>query len=239
MIGPMFGFVLLFLLAVTGQPAPGNAQTATDDLRGVGLIEMAGQSGCTGTLVGADLVLTAGHCLLSRGADGALLAPGLFVFYPTDRSGNPGAAYPARAVAVHPLLLLAGLSDMTRVRHDLGLIRLARPVPASVARPLSIAPAGADTGAAVLVSYRGRGGGARRMRDCPPARADGSALVLRCNVVRGESGAPLVLPLAGRMAVGAVVSSRATTRERQRALAATVAPVYDGLLRALQTGQRR
>jgi len=235
----MFKRIIFVVLAILAQHAPSVAQSVTADFRGVGLIEMAGQSGCTGTLVRADLVLTAGHCLLTRDSDGALLAPDQFVYYPTDRSGNPVAGYPGQAVAVHPVLLLPGLSDMVRVRHDLGLIRLVRSVPTSVAVALSMAPAGANATAGFVLSFRGRAGGARQRRDCPVTGADGSALILACNVVRGESGAPLVQQAGGRAVIRAVISSRATTGGGTRALAATLAPVFDGVLRALQTGQRR
>lgn len=84
----------------------------------VGSLMFDGQSGCTGTLVAADAVLTAGHCLAGMSAERVAFAVG------ADVSAGAAASYPAASLAVHPQYQEGGESGPT---FDIAVMRLAQP----------------------------------------------------------------------------------------------------------------
>lgn len=172
------------------------AQAEPPDLRAIGLIEFAaGGGGCSGTLIRPDLVLTAAHCLpAERG--GKPLAAADYVFSPSGGTGLPGTPLHVDRVLRHPLWDQLPAATRGRIRFDVALMQLARPVDPAVARPMSLA---ADPGLGTLrgfvVSFRGgRGGGRQRQTACDVIdRADGT-FTTACEVRSGESGAPFLVP---------------------------------------------
>ena len=125
--------VLLALLAATGFVAP--AQAITDGtLDGNGhpavvlvLMEVDGAPAfrCSGTLIAPTIVLTAGHC---AGEPGEF--SGIRIFNEADVQSDPtypgpGGPHTVEAVAwrAHPLF-----TESQFFLHDVGLIRLAKPV---------------------------------------------------------------------------------------------------------------
>lgn len=83
----------------------------------VGSLMFDGQSGCTGTLVTPDAVLTAGHCLQGVTADQVTFAVG------PDVTGT-AQGYPVASLAVHPQYQDGGEAGPT---YDIAVMRLAEP----------------------------------------------------------------------------------------------------------------
>jgi protease YdgD len=168
---------------------------------------------CTGTLVAADLVLTAGHCLRGARDD----AGGVW-FALADRDGQGSA--PVQGAEV---ILIDGAvaGDFAR---DLALLRLAQPIPADRASALPLAMRDADT--FTVVAYR-RDAPMQAVRrdDCNAVTAPPSLLGLTCPVVSGNSGAPVLQRIdAGWQVVAVIVAS--ANGGRLQALAAIPPPAF-------------
>ncbi len=172
------------------------ARAEPPDLRAIGLIEFAaGGGGCSGTLIRPDMVLTAAHCLPTD-RDGKPVAAADFVFSPSGGTGLPGTPLSVTRVLRHPLWDQLPEATRGRIRFDVALMELARPVDPAVARPVPLAAdPGRDTLRGFVVSFRGgRSGGRQRQTACDVmGRADGTFTTV-CDVRSGESGAPFLVP---------------------------------------------
>jgi hypothetical protein len=181
----------------------------------VGLLRIEGDtgSGCTGTLIAQNLVLTARHCVVAStlsetSVDCAetRLGPSMDasrLFVSTLTTLTPDAAAYRRAAAI----FVAPGGDLL-CGHDLALVSLLEPVPASEAEPLSPAVSVAiepgETYAAVgygLTGPRGTGTfGTRRRRDglsvqcvgtaCDSAGVTATEWLGGAAVCEGDSGGP-------------------------------------------------
>jgi hypothetical protein len=204
------------------------------DLRAAGRITFAdGTGGCSGSLIRPDLVLTAGHCLPAA-RDGTVLGPGDFAFAPALGTGAPGTAVTGAAILRHPLWDQLPEATRGRIRFDMALLRLSRPLDASEAVPLPLADPDADAGRGFVVSFRGDSprGPRQRQTACPVLdRADGT-LSAACEVRSGESGSPfLVRGPDGGLAILAVTVARTERGNRPVAIAVDLAraggPLFD------------
>lgn len=227
-------FTRILLCLTLAMPSAGIAQdgalrtlATADAARGwlaVGRVEIMGRGFCTGTLIDADLVLTAAHCLTDPATRRPLPAS-LIEFRAGWRNGRAEAYRGVRAVAIHPDFdgSEPGDTPEPRVAHDLAILRLDRPIrlPGLSAPPQGDAP---GEGAAVaLVSYAEDRAEAPALQDrCALLRRVGRMLVLSCDVSFGSSGAPVLARGASGLEVVAVVSAVAEMGGRPVALAAPV-----------------
>ncbi|MEL7026845.1 MAG: trypsin-like peptidase domain-containing protein [Pseudomonadota bacterium] len=177
---------LLFLVLAgpaLADPAP---------LAAVGKLDLRGEAACSGTLIAPDLVLTAGHCLKGDPNE-PKFEPGEIVFRPGRTPGQkPPDPIAGLSMTVHPFWDFRVGPRGMRMAFDLGVLRLAEPVSADVARPLDFGGL-PDLGEAVLVaSYRGGRGEIARQRRCPVIEANHAVAGLGCPVDFGESGSPML-----------------------------------------------
>jgi protease YdgD len=194
----------------------------------VGVILRGGTAVCTGTLIAADLVVTAAHCL-----DGAVAEPGRVGFRTGAYPGTAPVERAAARIVRHPLYPDEGESAPLdrRAGYDLALIRLTAPVPASAALPLPLAGGAAPAPRLLVASYRGGRGERAREHTCPVIDASDRMIRMGCDVRPGESGSPLLQREGDTLVLVGVLSARAEDGPMKLAIAAGAARI--GHLRAL------
>jgi len=159
---------------------------------------------CTGTLVGARLVLTAGHCLFDHRL-GRWVNPEHVHFVAGQARDNSSGHAKAQSFIIPPQLDMADGSDGARhsmrrdlFAHDWALIRLEvaldiKPVPvkaiaaSAIAEELAsgeIARAGYSADRRYLLSVH---------RGCAAALGEPGTMLNRCDARPGDSGSPLLL----------------------------------------------
>ena len=231
----MARLVFAFLFVLTATAVSGIAQSSDPDLRGVGLIDFGRVGGCTGTLIQADLVLTAGHCLLPH--IGAPEVAARLTFHPMTSNGTPGEGFRAKFLLVHPVFELPGLPGSSKVSRDIGLMQLEYPVPEGLASPIPTGRLLAAHQKGFVISFRGRGGGPARQRACVKITANSGVVELGCEVKTGESGAPYLVFSDGQLQIVAVITSRWQNKAQPTALAVDLSASLAGLLEAYRSAQ--
>ena len=222
----------LFALALCGMaggaahadatPSRLEALATADDGRGweaVGRLELGGGSFCTGALVGADLVLTAAHCLFDEDS-GARIGTEAIEFRAGFRNGRAEAYRGIRRAVVHPEYRYLGPDRMDRVAMDVALLQLDRPIRSAQIRPFAMQE-GLSRGQRVgVVSYaKGRAEAPSLQEVCHVLERAGGVVMLSCSVDFGASGAPIFADGAEGPEIVSVVSAKAEAEGRPVALA--------------------
>lgn len=186
--------------------------TDRDDLLGweaVGRLEILKDSYCTGTLIAADLVLTAAHCVYKK--NDKLAEPQEITFRAGLRDGVSIAERKALQVAVDPIFTPKGRLTSEDIRHDVALIRLQQPITLLDADPFVLHhgdPRGRDIS---VTSYgRGRDKALSRQRHCNILDQRSGMYVIDCNVTFGSSGAPVFAKGGTRGRILSLVSGGGT-----------------------------
>lgn len=176
----------------------------------VGRVNGAGigtRSGCTGTLIAPDLVLTAAHCTGERRS-----MPSERHFVAGWDRGTFVAHEVSVEVLVHPAYAAAEGNPPTGA--DIALLRLENPIPADLVRPLPLWPRGSDIPeiTALLGYHNERPHILNGSFDCPARAAFGFPEVLvECEVIAGNSGGPVLVRDGEGWQVAAVVVARYDT----------------------------
>lgn len=183
-----------------------------DDGRGweaVGRLEIGQEAFCTGSLIEEDLVLTAAHCLFTK-STGAPVNPDEIEFRAGWRNGRAEAYRRVRRAVVHPDYVFGGDVVSDRVRNDVALLQLDRPIRTTAVTPFET-DVGRSSGQAVgIVSYaHDRADAPSLQQVCNVMGYQAGMLVTSCNVDFGSSGSPIFSFDGDQPRIVSVVSAKA------------------------------
>ncbi len=197
---------------------------------GVGLLNIAGRSSCTGVLIQPDMILTAAHCLYDIDT-GERVDPRQIEFRAGWRGGKAIARRMGKAAVIHARYGGGDELSGEQIRYDVALLQLADPIPSTHADPFRTA-GGVRTGSEVsVVSYgEGRNDAPSRQRSCEVLEADRGLVVMSCEVAPGSSGSPVFAMRQGRPRIVSLVSAMGTVNGRQVSFGMEIeAPLADVL----------
>jgi V8-like Glu-specific endopeptidase len=175
----------------------------------VGRLDIGGTGFCTGALIAPRLVLTAAHCLFDSKTK-KRIDHGEVQFLAGWRNGRAGAYRNIRRAVVHPDYVFDGDVSSERVRNDLALLEMERPILNTTIRPFEtgVQPRPGDT--VSVVSYaRDRSEAPSLQEVCKVLAQQEGVLVTSCSVDFGSSGAPIFAIIDGRAHIVSVVSAKA------------------------------
>jgi len=188
------------------------------------------QGFCTASLVTADVVITAAHCLFNK-ITGERVPSEEIEFQAGLRFGRAEAYRGIRRIVLHPDYDFSDENRLGRVGSDLALLELDRPVRNGHVRPFQT-QLRIQVGQTVqVVSYaKDRADAPSREDSCTVLTRDNDILVLSCSVDFGASGAPVFAMFSGQPRIVSVISAKAEWEGQPVALAAVMEGELDTLI---------
>lgn len=188
----------------------------------VGRLDVNGDGFCTGSLIAPDLVLTAAHCLYDA-QNGQRIAAETIEFLAGWRNGRASAYRAVRKAIVHPEYQFDGEVSTDRVRRDIALLQLQRPIRNTTVIPFETDPRPRKGGSIGVVSYAHDRPEAPSLQEvCAVTARHQGVLVMSCDVDFGSSGAPVFTFEDNTPRIVSVVSAKALVNGEQVSLGASL-----------------
>ena len=179
------------------------------DWQAVGRLDINGTGFCTGALIAPNLVLTAAHCLYDKKTK-ARINHEEIEFRAGWRHGTASAYRLVRRAVVHPKYQYDGSVSSERVRNDVALLELQRPIQNTTVKPFETAQRPRNGEKVGVVSYAHDRSEAPALQEvCGILGSQKGVLVMSCEVDFGSSGAPIFYFEAGDARIVSVVSAKA------------------------------